>query len=131
MVCGQRPQQTAHCKVPQITSTDAAIEAANDLINALSNPSPSLPNLNLDNNHYNALKQLAELFNKTTKNQRENTRLHHWPELQQNTKIISTPKPSANNQHVPTNNIIEFEPDDIDYTTSNDPFQNIIREPTH
>ena len=57
-----------HCKVPQITSTDTAIEAANDLINALSNPSPSLPNLNLENNHYNALKQLAASFNKTTKN---------------------------------------------------------------
>ena len=59
----------AHCKVSQISSKDAAIEVENYLINAISSSIPLLPNLQLENNHYNALKQLAPLFNNTQKNQ--------------------------------------------------------------
>ena len=57
--------------------------------------------------------------------------MYHRPEIQHNTNITSAPEPTTNNQHVPTNNIIEYEPNDIDYTTSRDPFDNMIREPTH
>ena len=125
----------AHCKVPQITTTDAAIEAANDLIKALTKPSPALPNLHLETNHYNSLKKLAALFNNTTKQQQENTRLHH-PTIQSTIKN-NTDKPIPQNTtipekvHSPPTNIIDFKPQEIDYTSSSDPFQTIIRGPTH
>lgn len=51
-----------HCKVPKITSTNAAIIAANDLLNTLQNPSPALPNLQLTTTHYEALKWVAKIM---------------------------------------------------------------------
>ena len=59
----------AHCKVPGISSNDAAITAAGNLISALQYPSQGLPNLRLETNHTSAHKQLAEPFNNTTKKQ--------------------------------------------------------------
>ena len=56
-----------HCKVPKITTTDTAITAANDLLQALQKPFPELPNLELETNHYTVLKELEKIFNNATK----------------------------------------------------------------
>ena len=52
--------------MPNISSTDAAIHAAQDLIRALQNPAPCSSLVTLGNTHNKALRNLARIFNKET-----------------------------------------------------------------
>ena len=47
------------------------------------------------------------------------------------TKVVPKPIPRTKAKYIPNNNIIDFEPDELNYTTSNNLFQNIMQEPTH
>ena len=48
-----------------MSSTDATIHAAQDLINALHHPSPASPIVKLGNGHKEELSTLAEIFRKS------------------------------------------------------------------
>ena len=50
----------------KMSSTDATINAAHDLIHAVYNPSPDIPLLTLGNSHKEELISLAEIFGKST-----------------------------------------------------------------
>ena len=52
--------------IPKMSSTDAIIHAAQDLFNALKDPSPDIPVGTPGNSHKEALKYLAEIFGKAT-----------------------------------------------------------------
>eukprot|EP00957_Ditylum_brightwellii_P071360 5424915-Ditylum_brightwellii.AAC.1 len=62
-IAGTAEYFPAHCKMPQLSTTDAATQAANDLIQALKKPAPSALVCSLTTKHHAALKQLAEIFN--------------------------------------------------------------------
>ena len=49
-----------------LSSTDATIHAAHDLIHALNNPAPASPLVKLGNAHKIALRYIAEIFSKVT-----------------------------------------------------------------
>ena len=51
--------------MPQMSSTDATIHAAPDLIYALNNPAPSIPLVKPVNSQKKALRFLAEIFKKS------------------------------------------------------------------
>ena len=51
-------------RVPNTTATEQAKAAALDLINILNNPKPPSPFLTFGNDEYNALRKLAEIFNR-------------------------------------------------------------------
>ena len=52
--------------MPKLSSTDAEIYAAQDLIHALQNPAPTRPLVTLGYVHKKALISLAKIFGKTT-----------------------------------------------------------------
>ena len=58
------PPKTFH--MPQISSMDATYHYAQDLIYALQNPSPTSPLVKLGHGHKEALKNLADIFRKSS-----------------------------------------------------------------
>lgn len=62
------PTQT---KMPQLSSSDAAIAAAQDLVHALQNPAPAAPFTNIGDQQIAALKQLADIFQNATATKKE------------------------------------------------------------
>ena len=52
--------------MPTISSTNATIHAAQDLIHALQTPEPASPLVTLENAHKEALIYLADIFGKST-----------------------------------------------------------------
>jgi hypothetical protein len=55
-----------HCKLPAVSSANAAKHAAQELIHALQNPAPCLPFQRLAPRHLTAIRQLAKIFQRTT-----------------------------------------------------------------
>ena len=124
-----------HCKMPKLSSEDAATAAANDLIAALQKPSPALPYLKLGSTHTTALKELATIFNNTSNNrstiilqspdQNQYTKHHH--NNNNNATVPTTadtlPVPTTKNNNInyetsspPT--IIPFTQEENEYTTA-------------
>ena len=52
--------------MPKMSSTDAIIHAAQDLIHALKNPAPASPLVTLGNLRKESLRSLADIFVKVT-----------------------------------------------------------------
>ena len=56
-----------HVKMPHLSSADAAMHAAKDLIHALENPQPATPFPGVGDEQVLALQQLADIFYKALK----------------------------------------------------------------
>jgi hypothetical protein len=65
-ISGTAKFSSHHCKLPAVSSADAAKHAAQELIHALQNPAPRSPFQRLAPQHLTAIRQLVEIFQRTT-----------------------------------------------------------------
>eukprot|EP00957_Ditylum_brightwellii_P026075 1971596-Ditylum_brightwellii.AAC.1 len=57
---------TATTKIPHVSAAEAATHVAKDLTAALAHPPKTAPFAAIDNDQLNAIKQLAEIFDRIT-----------------------------------------------------------------
>ena len=72
--------------LPRISNLDTLTIAADDLLQALQSPRKTDPSLKLDEGHYTALKQLAQIFNNASKKAPMILQPPQQPLLQQHTE---------------------------------------------
>ena len=80
----------AHAKVPYLSSSDNAITAAKQLVEALRNPMPRAPFETLGTRDMQALEQLAEIFNAATRTRKPVIDMQKVTELMEPETVATT-----------------------------------------